>query len=105
MGHAKKIINRGGEEIAPREADEVLLNHPAARETLAFAMLHGRSGEDMAAAVSEASVFAATPLAAHEVPRSMVLVDEIPESPIYHLRLTGLIERLGLAATAQIRAT
>ncbi|MEM8859857.1 MAG: AMP-binding protein, partial [Chloroflexota bacterium] len=39
-GRLKEIINRGGEKISPREVDEVLLNHPAVVQSLAFAVPH-----------------------------------------------------------------
>ena len=36
VGRLKEMINRGGEKIAPREIDEVLLQHPAVAEAVAF---------------------------------------------------------------------
>ena len=33
-GRLKKIINRGGEKISPREADEILLDHPAVAQVV-----------------------------------------------------------------------
>src|SRR5262249_10869443 len=50
-GRLKEIINRGGEKIAPREIDEVLLGHPEVQEAVAFAMKHETLGEAPAAAV------------------------------------------------------
>ncbi len=37
-GRIKEIINRGGEKVSPREVDEVLLEHPAVAQAVAFAV-------------------------------------------------------------------
>ena len=50
-GRLKEIINRGGEKIAPREVDEVLMDHPAVAQAVTFAVPHARLGEEIAAAV------------------------------------------------------
>jgi acyl-CoA synthetase (AMP-forming)/AMP-acid ligase II len=36
-GRLKEIINRGGEKIAPREVDDVLMDHPAVAQVVTFA--------------------------------------------------------------------
>ncbi len=51
LAAAREMINRGGEKIAPREVDEVLLEHPAVAEAVTFAVPHPTLGEDVAAAV------------------------------------------------------
>ena len=50
-GRLKEIINRGGEKIAPREVDDVLMEHPAVAQVVTFAMPHENLGEEVAAAV------------------------------------------------------
>ena len=50
-GRTREIINRGGEKIAPREVDEVLLEHPAVAEAVTFAVPHATLGEDVASAI------------------------------------------------------
>jgi acyl-CoA synthetase (AMP-forming)/AMP-acid ligase II len=50
-GRLKEMVNRGGENIAPREIDEALLEHPAVAQATAFAVPHESLGEDLAAAV------------------------------------------------------
>lgn len=105
-GRIKELINRGGEKIAPREIDEVLLDHPAVRQAVAFAMPNERLGEEAAAAVvlqkdpsvtpQELRRFAAEQLAPFKVPREIVIVDEIPKGPTGKLQRIGLAERLGL---------
>jgi acyl-CoA synthetase (AMP-forming)/AMP-acid ligase II/acetyltransferase-like isoleucine patch superfamily enzyme/acyl carrier protein len=97
----KEIINRGGEKIAPKEVDEVLLQHPAVAQAVAFAVPHSTLGEDVAAAVvlkkgvsaaeDEIRQFAAARLADFKVPQQLLILDEIPKGP------TGKLQRIGLA--------
>jgi acyl-CoA synthetase (AMP-forming)/AMP-acid ligase II/acyl carrier protein len=101
VGRASEVINRGGDKIAPREVDEVLLDHPAVAEAVTFATRHPTLGEDVAAAVvlrpnidataTDIRQFAAARLAAFKVPRQVLFVDKIPKGP------TGKIKRIGLA--------
>jgi len=100
-GRSKEMINRGGEKIAPREVDDVLLQHPAVEQAVAFAVPHPTLGEDVAAAVvlrrgesvsaRELRQIAAGSLADFKVPRQIVFVTEIPKGA------TGKIQRIGLA--------
>ena len=100
-GRIKEIINRGGEKIAPREVDEVLLDHPAIAQAVTFAVPHATLGEDVAVAVvlqenasateREIRELAFARLADYKVPSQVVIVDEIPKGP------TGKLQRLGLA--------
>ncbi len=101
-GRLKELINRGGEKIAPREIDEVLLDHPAIAQAVAFGVPHATLGEEVAAAVVlrdgaavteiELRRFTADRLAPFKVPRRVLVVDEIPKGP------TGKLQRIGLAA-------
>ena len=101
-GRLKELINRGGEKISPREIDEVLLEHPAVMQAVAFAYPHPTLDEVPAAAVvlregqkvesKTLQDFAATKLAAFKVPSPIIFVDEIPKGP------TGKLQRIGLAA-------
>lgn len=107
-GRIKEIINRGGEKISPREVDEVLLDHPAVMQAVAFAAPHAQLGEDVAAAVvlnpnatvseRELREFAAEHLADFKVPRRIVLLEEIPKGPTGKVQRTSLAEKLGLMA-------
>ncbi len=100
-GRLKELINRGGEKIAPREVDEVLLAHPAIRQAVAFAVPHSSLGEDLAAAVvlrpqavcdeAELRAFAFDRLPAFKVPSRIIFVSEVPRGA------TGKIQRIGLA--------
>ncbi|MHC4338800.1 MAG: AMP-binding protein, partial [Planctomycetota bacterium] len=105
-GRLKEIINRGGEQIAPREIDEVLLDHPAIAQAVAFAVPDPALGEEVGAAVvrkSDAEVterelrsFVAVKLASFKVPRHLVFVEEIPKGPTGKLQRIGLAKKLGL---------
>ena len=109
-GRFKEIINRGGEKIAPREVDDVLMEHPAVAQAVAFAMPDVRLGEDIAAAVvlhkhisateSDLRQYAATRLAAFKVPRRVLVVEDLPRGPIGKLQRLDMAEKLGLT-TAQ----
>ncbi len=105
-GRLKELINRGGEKIAPREIDEVLLDHPAVEQAVAFAMAHERLGEEVAAAVvlregqvateAQLRAFVATRLAEFKVPRRIVLCEELPKGPTGKVQRIGLARKLGL---------
>jgi acyl-CoA synthetase (AMP-forming)/AMP-acid ligase II len=102
-GRIKELINRGGEKISPLEVEEVLVRHPAVARVAVFAAPDPRLGEDVCAAVvpagglpvdeAELRRFAAERLAAHKVPRRVLLLGELPTSG------TGKIQRSALART------
>jgi acyl-CoA synthetase (AMP-forming)/AMP-acid ligase II len=99
VGRLKEMINRGGEKIAPREVDDVLLQHPAVAEAVAFGSPHPSWGEEVAAAVvvkspvteKELIAFARERLADHKVPKKLYLVEQIPRTA------TGKIQRRAVA--------
>ena len=99
VGRLKEMINRGGEKIAPREIDDVLLQHPAVAEAVAFGIPHAAWGEEVAAAVvlkspvteKELVAFARERLADHKVPKKLYLVEKIPRTA------TGKIQRRSVA--------
>lgn len=100
-GRLKEIINRGGEKVAPREIDDVLMQHPAVAQAVTFGIPHRTLGEDVAVAIvlkpgarateEEIREFAAVRLADFKTPRQILIVDEIPKGP------TGKLQRIGLA--------
>ena len=110
-GRSKEIINRGGEKISPREVDEVLMDHPAVAQALAFAIPDERLGEDVGAVVvlrgnatagqAELREFAAGRLADFKVPRRIVFLGEIPKGPTGKPQRIGLAGKLGLSAPAR----
>ena len=106
-GRLKEIINRGGEKIAPREVDEVLMDHPAVAQVVTFGMPHAMLGEDVAAAVvlkegqdlseKELRAFASERLADFKVPRKVIFLTEIPKGATGKIQRIGLAEKLGLS--------
>lgn len=100
-GRLKEIINRGGENIQPREIDETLMDLDGVRQAVAFAVPHPTLGEDLAAAVviapnsglteSAVRAFAFEHLADYKVPSQVLIVDAIPKGA------TGKLQRIGLA--------
>ena len=101
-GRLKKIINRSGGKICPREADEIFLDHPAVAQVVALAMPHDRLGEDVAAAVvlaegsevteTELRDFGSQRLADLKVLRKLLFLDEIPKVESSKLQHYGLAE-------------
>jgi acyl-CoA synthetase (AMP-forming)/AMP-acid ligase II len=100
LGRIKELINRGGEKIAPREIDEVLLRHPAVAEAVTFGVPHSTLGEEVAAAVvlrgdagrRELADFCRRYLADFKVPRHLYFVAEIPRTA------TGKVQRRHVAS-------
>jgi oxalate---CoA ligase len=101
IGRLKEMINRGGEKIAPREIDDVLMLHPAVGEAVAFGAPHPAWGEEVVAAVvlkepvteKELIAFARERLADYKVPKKLYIVDKIPTTA------TGKVQRRSVAAT------
>jgi acyl-CoA synthetase (AMP-forming)/AMP-acid ligase II len=99
-GRLKEMINRGGEKIAPREIDEVLLSHPAVVEAVAFGVPHATWGEEVEAAIvlrfpeNETAILAHCKerLAEFKRPKKVYIVEKIPRTA------TGKIRRKTVAA-------
>jgi acyl-CoA synthetase (AMP-forming)/AMP-acid ligase II len=96
-GRLKELINRGGEKIAPREIDEVLLAHPAVAEAVCFGAPHPTWGEEVAAVIVLREGATATEsdilghcrerLADFKRPKQIFITDTIPRTA------TGKIQR------------
>ena len=82
------------------------MDHPAIQQVVTFAVPHDKLGEEVAAAVvlregaeadpQEIRAFAAERLANFKVPKTVLVLDEIPKGPTGKLRRIGLAEQLGL---------
>jgi acyl-CoA synthetase (AMP-forming)/AMP-acid ligase II len=107
-GRIREVINRGGENIAPREVEEALLRHAAVREVAAVGRPDPIYGELVVAYVAvdrawseemaqELHQYAAKRLSLHKVPVDFIALDELPRTP------TGKIERRLLRAREQAR--
>jgi acyl-coenzyme A synthetase/AMP-(fatty) acid ligase len=98
-------LRRGS--VAPLEVDTVLMDHPAVKSVVTFAMPDRLMGEEVAAAVvlrdgetvDEQTLcrFAATRLAPFKVPRKIVFLAELPKGTTGKLQRIGLAEKLGLS--------
>jgi len=99
-GRLKELIIKGGENIAPREIDEALYEHPDIVEAAAFARPCDRYGECVEAAVrlSEGSTTSSSELLAlcvervgqFKAPDIVHILPELPKGP------SGKIQRLYL---------
>jgi fatty-acyl-CoA synthase len=86
----KDMINTGGENVASREVEEVLFQHPAVSEAAVFGIPHPRWIEAVAAAVvprkeqmlssGELIAFCRERLAGYKTPKYFVVVDVLPKN-------------------------
>jgi fatty-acyl-CoA synthase len=90
QGRMKEMIIRGGENVYPREIEEVLLRHPAVEGACVVGLPDAEWGEIIAAFVrlrtgadateSELTVFCRTRLASYKAPRVWRFVDQFPQT-------------------------
>ena len=101
-GRRKELIIKGGENIAPREIDEVLLSHPAVLEAAAVGIPDSNYGQDILACIvlkpgaccdeAELRAHCLTQLGRYKTPRLLRFVAALPKGP------SGKVQRLKLAA-------
>jgi fatty-acyl-CoA synthase len=87
-GRLKEMIIRGGENIYPREIEQVLYTHPGVADVAVVGVPDDHWGEQVAAFIRPApgqtptdealAVYCRTHLAAHKVPRHWVFIDAFP---------------------------
>ncbi|MCL4185697.1 MAG: long-chain fatty acid--CoA ligase, partial [Burkholderiaceae bacterium] len=107
-GRIKELIIKGGENIAPREIDEVLLRHPAVADAAAVGVPDRHYGQEILACVivrpgrhacdeeslrEELRAFCTTHLGRYKTPGHIRFVDELPRGP------SGKVQRLKLLET------
>ncbi len=90
MDRSKDMIISGGENIYPREIEEVLIRHPAVREVAIIGVPDKKWGEAIKAVVSlvegsslteeELIAFCKENIASYKKPRSVDFVDELPKN-------------------------
>jgi acyl-CoA synthetase (AMP-forming)/AMP-acid ligase II len=103
-GRIKELIIKGGENIAPREIDEVLLRHPAVLDAAAVGIPDRHDGQDIMACVivrdgqlcseQELRDFCGRELGRYKTPKVIRFVDQLPRGP------SGKVQRLKLAELA-----
>jgi acyl-CoA synthetase (AMP-forming)/AMP-acid ligase II len=96
----KELIIKGGENIAPREIDEVLLRHPAVLDAAAVGIPDRHYGQEImacvirrkgqACSVEELNAFCLEHLGRYKAPKIIRFVDELPRGP------SGKVQRLKL---------
>ncbi len=100
-GRLKELIIKGGENIAPREIDDVLYKHPAILEAAAFGMPDDNYGEEVMACVAfkpgeacssqELQALCVENLGTYKAPKAIYVLPDLPKGP------SGKIQRLKLA--------
>jgi fatty-acyl-CoA synthase len=87
-GRLKDMIIRGGENIYPRELEELLFKHPKVGEVAVIGVPHERWGEEVAAFIrpapgatiekEELIEYMRASLAPHKTPKHWFIVDAFP---------------------------
>ncbi|MFT5258756.1 MAG: long-chain acyl-CoA synthetase [Saprospiraceae bacterium] len=101
-GRIKELIIKGGENVAPREIDDVLYRHPAVLEAAAFGVDDEHYGQEIMACVAlcpgmevteeELLALCIESLGKYKTPKNVFIRDELPKGP------SGKIQRLKLSA-------
>ncbi len=101
-GRLKELIIKGGENIAPREIDDILYSHPAVLEAAAFGIDDEHYGQEVMASVAlcpgmtvgqdELLDLCIEKLGKYKSPKQISIMDELPKGP------SGKIQRLKLSA-------
>lgn len=99
-GRIKELIIKGGENIAPREIDEALLQHPAVLEAAAVGVPDRHYGQEIGVCIvlregcacteDELRAFSATALGRYKTPGHYRFVADLPRGP------SGKVQRLKL---------
>jgi acyl-CoA synthetase (AMP-forming)/AMP-acid ligase II len=90
MDRSKDMIISGGENIYPREIEEVIARHPSVREVVVIGVPDSKWGESIKAVVSlgegksvteeELIAFCIDHIASYKKPKSVDFVDELPKN-------------------------
>lgn len=104
-GRIKELIIKGGENIAPREIDEVLYEHPAVLEAAGFGIPDTRYGQEVMACVAlkpgancsevELAELLESKLGAYKKPKRIFFMADLPKGPsgkIQRLKLPDMVE-------------
>ena len=102
-GRLKDMIIRGGENIYPREIEQVLFGHPAVADVAVVGVPDATWGEQVAAFIrpapgqtpdpGELSAYCREHLAPHKTPRYWTVLDEFPLTPSGKIQKFLLRER------------
>jgi acyl-CoA synthetase (AMP-forming)/AMP-acid ligase II len=102
-GRLKDMIIRGGENIYPREIEQVLFDHPAVADVAVVGVPDAKWGEQVAAFVrpapgptpdpEELFAYCREHLAPHKTPRYWTVLEEFPQTPSGKIQKFVLRER------------
>ena len=105
-GRLKELIIRGGENIAPREIDDVLYKHDAILEAAAVGVEDENYGQEVVACVvirqgftcseQELKEFCEASVGKYKSPKTIYFFEDLPKGPsgkILRLKLPALIEQ------------
>ena len=97
VGRIKDLVIRGGENLYPREIEEVLIHHPDVSEAYVVGVPDDRFGEELCAWIKLKSgsfgdelgikTFCKAKLAHFKIPKYIMFVDEFPTT------VTGKIQK------------
>ncbi|MGA2015080.1 MAG: long-chain-fatty-acid--CoA ligase [Solirubrobacteraceae bacterium] len=114
VDRTKDMIIRSGENIYPREIEEVLYGHAAVLECAVIGIPDPVRGEEVLAVVvardaasvgaDELAVFAAERLAKYKLPKQIVLRAELPKTPTGKISKGPLRDEFGSWQTAHAEA-
>lgn len=104
-GRIKELIIKGGENIAPREIDEVLLRHPAVQDGAAVGIPDRHYGQEIMAcvvlrsghALDDATLrdFCSKHLGPYKTPKVIRFVTELPRGPSGKVQRLKLVDLIG----------
>ena len=114
VGRTKDMIIRGGENIYPREIEELLMGHPKIQDAHVIGVPDLKWGEQVCAVIKpragmtithgEVSEFLAPMLAHHKIPKYVQIVEEFPltgSGKVQKFKLRDeMVKVLGLEAAA-----
>ena len=113
-GRSKELIIRGGYNITPLEIETVLHQHPAVQQAAVVGIDHDVLGEDVSAAVTlrpgtsataeEIIAYTREHLADNKVPRTLLVLDDMPLNPNGKILKKDLKPVLQAAASERKRA-
>ena len=103
-GRLKELIIKGGENIAPREIDDVLYSHPDVLEAGAVGIDDVDFGQEVVACVvikgdqqvseKELTDFCLTKLGRLKTPKNIFFFDELPKGPSGKVQRLKLVDQL-----------
>lgn len=90
LGRGSNCVNTGGEKVYPEEVEMAIKNHPAVYDTLVVGIPDEKYGQAVAAVVSlrdgasleleELRTFLRDHLSGYKLPRSLIVVPEVPRN-------------------------